>query len=79
MSLQPGQGKDLAHQQFLTWNQGLGEGPNQQTPKNGEPQLPPAAPSMQSGGGFQTDGELQTKPPAAPSMELGVPIKWGTG
>lgn len=55
---------------------------DQQT-SNGEVQLPPVAPKVESGGEFQTNRVLQTKLLAAPNMEsgnrtkgLGFPTKW---
>ena len=37
--------------------------------QNGEVQLPPAVPQMESGGRFQTNGDLQTNPSSLPNVE----------
>lgn len=45
---------------------------------NGELQLPPSIPNVESGEGFQTNGEWQTKPSAVPKVESrGTAQGWG--
>lgn len=71
------------NQQTRDWGQDWNSssqrmGPTDWFQTNEELQLPLVVPNMKSGKGFQTNGELQTKPSAIPNMESGIELKSGS-